>query len=467
MAEQVVIVGGGVSGLSTAYFLAQAGIRSTIVEKSGRLGGLIKTDFVEGCYLEAGPDSYVSAKPAVTELSRELGSLDNEIIPSNDRRRRVFLFRDGKLVPMPRGMVMMVPGRWAPTLSSGLFSPKTKLRFLSEIFVPPRERSGDISVAEFVVSHFGKEVLESVAEPLLTGVYGGDAELLSARSVLPTLFDYERRYGSLIRGVRQHRKKAGPGTLFQSFRRGMQSLTDALAEACHASVEIVHAEVTDLQRSGNEWRVKAGALWLETENVVLACPASVSANLLEAAAPKLAFELAAIPYSSAIVVTLVYERSQFKHPLQGFGLLVPRAERRCAAAVTWANTKFPQKVRADRVVLRAFIVGANARQLMNTSKAGLIEVIRADLCRLMNLDGAPPLFANVHVWPDSMPQYIVGHQQRCRNIESLLREHSGLFLANNTCQGVGISDCIARAKETAKNIIAKPHPARETQSPRN
>ena len=223
---RVLIVGGGVSGLATAYFLRQQGIRSVVVEKSNRLGGLVRTDRIQGCLLEAGPDSYIATKPALTELARSLGL---PLIGSNDSARRIFIVRRGKLVPLPKGMVMMVPSRLGPALASGLFSFGAKLRFLAELRLSPRERAADISVGELVSDHFGPEVLEYVTNPLLSGVYGGNAAALSARSVLPRFVGYEQRFGSLIRGVRQEANSAAPGSLFLSLRDGMQSLVDSLA----------------------------------------------------------------------------------------------------------------------------------------------------------------------------------------------------------------------------------------------
>ena len=241
---RVAIVGGGVSGLATAYYLARRGIDSTLIEKSNRLGGLIRTDLLEGCRLEAGPDSYLAAKPEVSELAVELGDLGQQIIPANEAARRVFIVRSGRLVALPRGMSMMVPGEQWPALTSELFSFETKLRFLREPFSPRRERPQDFSVGELVSEHFGRELLEYVADPLLAGVYGGDAAHLSAESVLPRFVEYERRYGSLIQGVRRDKIAVPQKGLFHSFRDGMQSLTDSLAQAVEGSATFVYGEAT-------------------------------------------------------------------------------------------------------------------------------------------------------------------------------------------------------------------------------
>jgi oxygen-dependent protoporphyrinogen oxidase len=456
MPDRVLIVGGGVSGLATAYLLSKAGIPSTIIEKESRLGGLIKTDQIEGCHLEAGPDSYIAAKPAVTELARELPGLAGQIIGSNDQARRVFVVRRGKLVPMPKGMVMMVPGQWGPLLRSPLLSMSAKWRIWKESFALPRERSEDISVGELIEEHFGQEVLDYLTEPLLSGVYGGHSANLSARSVLPRFTAYEQKFGSLVRGVRQElheksRAATSSGPLFLSLRDGMQTLTDALANAIAESTNVVHAEAVQVEKSGLSWRVKAGDAWFEAGRLILACPAHAAGKLLQNAAAPLASELSAIPYSSAILVMLVYDRAALHHPLNGFGFLVPEAERRTIAAATWVNTKFPSRVRPGLAALRGFIVGDQAIQLQNAPQTDIIQRVRADFQQFMGVN-VPPRFCTVHAWPRSMPQYVVGHAQRLQNVTNLLQQYPSLALVGNAYEGVGIPDCIRMAKQVVKQI---------------
>ena len=453
-AGRVIIVGGGVSGLATAYFLSRAGIRSAIVEKSPRLGGLIQTEHIQGCELEAGPDSFLAAKTAVTELAGELGELKERLIGSNDERRRIFVVRDGRLVALPQGMVMIAPAEWGAVLRSDFFSKKTKLCFLAEVLRWPRGRARDISVEEFVRSHFGAEVLEYVAEPLLSGVYGGDSGKLSAISVLPRFVGYEERYGSLVRGVRGERGRKADGSIFQSFRGGMRSLTDALWGAVNGSAGIVPQKALAIEAMRDGWRVLLADGSREASDVVLACPAHAAAKLCERAAPEMARELAAIPYSSAILATLVWERSKVSHPMGGFGFLVPRAERRVISAATWVGSKFPSRVPGELAAVRGFIVDPQAAQLLGTPKKVVVQLVREEFERLMGI-AADPLFSAVHFWPDSMPQYVLGHEARRANIKGLLRGLGGLHLVGNAYEGVGIPDCVRLAKETAKRISTR------------
>lgn len=452
----VVIVGGGISGLATAFYLGRRGIRSVLIEKSGRLGGLIKTDLLEGCHLEAGPDSFIATKPAAVELAEELGELRQQIIGSNDAARRVFIGRHGKLVAMPGGMSMMVPGNWMSALRSPLFSARTKVGFAGELLKKPRERTEDLSVAEFVRDHFGSEALRYVADPLLAGVYGGQTEKLSARSVLPRFLEYEEKYGSLIRAVRRGGgQSTHKGSLFLSFAGGMQTLVDAVANKLGPFTRVITGEVSSVQRSGNTWRVRLGHEYIEAPHVVLACPAHTAAELVHRSAPNLASDLSAIPYSSAILVTLVYERASLDHPLDGFGFLVPQSERRSIAATTWVSTKFPSRTPPRLAAIRAFIVDPESTALMKATNPELIDLVGEELRRWMGIT-APHRTYTLYRWPLSMPQYIVGHQEHQTRIGESLCEYPGLLLAGNAYEGVGIPDCIRRAKAVADGIFSDP-----------
>lgn len=423
-----------------------------MLEKSPRLGGLIRTDITQGCLLEAGPDGYLASKPAVTELAAQL-NLENEIVSSNDAQRRVFVVRNSEFIEIPQGMSMMVPGDLNAAMKTPLFSSNTKLRLLAEIFYPQRHRLTDISVQELVLWHFGEELLEYVTEPLLSGVYGGNSAQLSAESVLPRFIGYEREYGSLIRGVRRERRApAQTGSLFLSFQRGMQSLTDALSNAIAGSVVVLHEEVQKVEPVSGEWRINSANGQHSASHVVLALPAYAVAELLGHSIPALASELSGIPYSSAMLVTLVYRKAEPRIP-DGFGFLVPCRERQTISACTLVGTKWPSRIPADLLALRAFIVDPEAPKLLSASNDELVDLVRADFDRLMHVT-ADPLFSAVQRWPNSMPQYVVGHSARQKRIAGLLSQFPGLHLTGNAYEGVGIPDCVRLAKRTAEAILA-------------
>lgn len=450
--SNVLILGGGISGLATAFFLSRRGIRSTIVEARPRLGGLIHTQILEGCRLEAGPDSFIAAKTAVAELAREIPGLTEQIIGSNDESRRIFLVKNAQLLPLPHGMVMMIPGDLQSANSSALFNSETRAVLEREQSQRPRERLEDTSVAEFVLDHFDQTILDYVTEPLLAGVYGGDARTLSVASVLPRFLEYERRYGSLIRAVQHEHSLRQTGSLFLSFRDGMQALPDAIEQQLQGWCTVLQEEALSVKSMGEgKWRVSVKGGSLGAERIVIALPAHGAARVLETAAPELSADLGAIPYSSAITVTLGFERDRFPHPLDGFGFLVPRVERRHVAACTWVNTKFPERIAHGYAVLRAFIVAEDANEWMPAGDTEIVEAVREELRRLMGVE-VSPVFQLINRWPSSMPQYLVNHRSRVAGIRNRVAELHGIEITGNAYDGVGIPDCVRLARETANRF---------------
>ncbi len=452
----VAIVGGGISGLATAYYLAKAGIPSTIIERQPRLGGVIRTDAVDGCVLEAGPDSFLAAKPWALELIRELG-MDSEVIGSNDHLRVTFVKKKGRLVPLPDGLMLMVPTRVMPMMSSRLLSWPTKLRMGFEYFRRPSGSfAGDRSVAEFIRDHYGGEAVDYLAEPLLAGVYGGDPERLSVSSVLTRFVELERKYGSLTRGVLAARKQAaaqsGGLPLFQTLRGGLGELIEALVKACAGHMRVMEASANSLEPDAAGYKIRTTSGDVEAEHVVLACQAYQAAPLVQPLDPRLAELLSEIPYHSSITISFGYEKSTFGRSLDGFGFLVPKRERRRLVACTWVGTKFSHRVPDDKVVLRCFLGGGDEEVLNETDEA-LASAVLDELREIMDL-AARPAFTRIARWPRSMAQYVVDHERRVDRIENRLRKLDGVFLAGNAYYGIGIPDCIRMGREAARNIAA-------------
>lgn len=453
----VIVIGGGISGLAAAYYLARAGRSCTLVEPLPRLGGVIRTETVDGCVVEAGPDSFISQKPWALQLIHELG-LTGDVIGSNDHLRKTYILRRGRLVPMPDGLYLMVPTAVAPVAFTRLLSLSTKVRMALELLRrPPLFAPADRSVADFVRDHYGEEAVHYLAEPLLAGIYGGDPERLSILSVLPRFADLEQRYGSVTRGVLAGRRAAAGETqpLFQSLRRGMQQLTDALVEAISGSVTIARTEAQRLEPTASGYRVWGPGFSLEAAQVVLAVPAYIAGVLLRPLDDALAGLLSAIPYHSSITVALGYDRAGFGRPLGGFGFLVPRVERRLLTACTWVGTKFPHRVAENRVLLRAFVGAGDREDLLNQSDEAVIEAVREELRRLMGV-AAAPLFARVQRWHRAMAQYTVGHIRRMEEVNARLARLPGLYLAGNAYLGIGVPDCIRTAQLAAARISSEP-----------
>jgi oxygen-dependent protoporphyrinogen oxidase len=455
-----VIIGGGISGLSAAYYLAKAGIPATLIEKRNRLGGVIQTERVQGCTLESGPDSYLGVKPAATELIREVG-LGDQIIGSNDHQRVTFVVRNGRLVPLPDGLMMMVPTKIAPLVTTDLLGWGTKIRMGLEYLRRPRTGiSRDRSVSEFITDHYGTESLEYLAEPLLSGVYGGDPGRLSALSVLPRFVELEAKYGSLTRGVLAERARAARngrapgegGALFRTLKTGLSALIDRLAALASPNLAVVHDSAETVERTGYGYQVRIGGSWMNAKHVILACPGYQAAALVSGVGADLARLLDQVEYSSSLTLSLGYNRADLGS-LPGFGFLVPKKERRRMVACTVVQNKFSYRVADDKAVLRCFFGGASDEAVLSEPDESVIEMARTELRTIAGIT-AEPVFHTIARWPRSMAQYTVGHAQRLRNIESLVARLPGLYLAGNAYYGIGIPDCVRTGRDAAAAIAA-------------
>lgn len=448
-----IIVGGGISGLSAAYYLARAGKPSLLIDPAERLGGVIQTRTIEGCLVEGGPDSFLSAKPEAMNLIRELG-LEGEVIGSNDHHRATWILKRGKMIPLPDGLMMMVPTRILPTTFSPLLSWGTKIRMGLELFRSPGPRRPDRSIGEFVEDHYGKEAVDYLTEPLLSGVYGGDPYHLSLESVMPRFAELEAKYGSLTKGTlagiaqqaTHHQKSAGPKpTLFRTLKSGLATLTDAMATAAAPHMERLRGTVETVEAIEGGYRLRMNGTPLETSHLVVATPTWAAGALLRSLDPELAATLETVRYSSSLTAALIYDRATVTRQFPAFGFLVPKVERRFLVACTFVDQKFNFRVPANRLLLRCF-VGGDAAQSM--SDADLQAAIEADLDRMLGLKEKPIAF-HASRWPRSMAQYPVGHAENLARIESRLATHPGLSLAGNGYRGIGLPDCIRSGKEAA------------------
>jgi oxygen-dependent protoporphyrinogen oxidase len=430
---KIAVIGGGISGLSCAFYLGQAGHEPVVFDPHP--GGSIGTVTIEGCVLETGPESWLASKPWAEQLIRELG-LGGEIVGSNDAARRTYVLRHGHFVTLPEGLQMVAPTKVRPILESRLFSWQTKLRMGLEIFRSPQARP-DRPVSQFVAEHFGQEAVTYLAEPLLSGVYGGSPDELSAPAVLPKFVEYEQRYGSVVVGTLRDKRPSAGQSVFKTMKRGMGTLIDELA----GRVPVAHTRVESIAPSGGGWMVFASGEWLAFDHIVLACGANHAAPLVGPVDARLSELLTAVPYSSSAIWTFGFRRSDVPHPLDAFGFLVPGAERRAIMACTWLGSKWAERVPADKAVFRCF----------STDAAVPREAMLEDLSRLMGLDAAP-IFEMHNRWPDSMPQYSVGHIARVAEIEARAAAIPAFSLIGNAFHGVGIPDCVRGAQEAAVKI---------------
>jgi oxygen-dependent protoporphyrinogen oxidase len=437
MAPRVVVV----------YDLTRAGVDCTVFERNTRPGGVIETRCWQDCRLDCGPDSFISAKPEALALIRELG-IEDQVIGSNDDQRTTYILKNGRLIALPEGIMMMVPTKVMPMVRTRLLSWGTKLRMARELLRRPREYP-DRSVAEFVVDHFGEETLDYLAEPLLSGVYGGDPRQLSAQSVLPRFVEMERRQGSLSRAAMRSTRTGPRGPLFKTLKNGLGDLVGALAKG----LTIRHGEVEAIDRvAGGRYRIRANGAEIETDHVILAVPAWEASRFLGEIEGELAALLGQIPYSSSAIVSLIYDQDGYDGMRAGFGFLVPKRERQRLAACTFVNTKFAFRAPANRMVLRCFFGGIDDAGVLAESDESLVEIARQELRRILNLQAAP-VYHTIARWPRSMAQYTVGHGARVREIQARSAAIPGLHLAGNAYEGIGIPDCIRTGRAAARRIV--------------
>lgn len=447
MANRVTVIGGGLSGLAASYFLTRAGHAVTLVEPEQGLGGILETRIVDGCRIEAGADSYLAAKTALRELITELG-LAGDIIGSNDHQRRTYIFRDGRLMAMPEGLAMVAPSDMATLAASPLISPRGRLRAAQEMLRSrPPAPLADRSVGDFVRDHWGEEFVSYLAEPLMTGVFGGDVETLSVMQVLPRLADLETRYGSVSRGLIAEPAPQRGGALFETLKGGWSQLIDALS-AQLSNITRIQAPARRVERKATGWTVSGEDFSLTADHVIVATRTWQAAPLVEGLDPELARLLGQVPHSSAATVGLIFEKDGFPELPAGFGFLVPRRERKSILAATFVDRKFDHRAAPDRVVIRAF-VGGDA--WCAAPDAELLAAVRQDLARILQLDLAP-VAHSIGRWPQSMPQYVVGHGDWVRRVSDRVAQWPGLSLIGNAYDGVGMPDCVRLARHAASRV---------------
>ena len=462
--KRIAIIGGGVSGLSAAFHLEElrrqgAKFEYSVLEASARLGGVLRSEKLDDCLVEAGPDSFLSEKPWAADLCRRAG-IGDQLIGSNDAARKTYIFVDHRLVPLPDGLMFMVPTNFAAAAASPLFSTRTKLRIMRERFFPPQRTQTDESVADFVERHYGSEMVERLADPLLSGVYGGRAKDLSIRAVLPRFAEMEAVYGSLGKGMLAARKKTIQGAakseavpaIFTSLRNGMQGMTDAIAGRLPPETVRVEAHVQAIQREGDRWVVSAGYGSDEFDSVIFAVPAHVAAQLIGMINGELAGELRAIPYTSSVTVALVYSAEVRAALPPGFGFLVPRSEGLKMLATTFVHNKFPHRAPPDRALLRCFLSSEDDEDLLELSDEHILAIIRAELRDTLNIAGDPRA-VRIYRWKNAMAQYAVGHLERLARIEQLMKNFPTLALAGNGYRGIGVPDCVRSGEQAAQRVL--------------
>jgi oxygen-dependent protoporphyrinogen oxidase len=460
---RVAIVGGGISGLTAAFYLEQERRRGTplefvVFEADARFGGVIRTERVDGCIVEAGPDSFLTAKPWARELCEDL-RMASQLIGSRNAERQTYMLLKGKLEPVPPGMHMMVPTKFGPILRSKLFSTATKLAMLREYFTPPPPLGADDdeSVASLITRHFNAEVVERLADPLLSGIYGGDAARLSARATLPQMVEREFRWHSLVRGALAARKEQGGSAqpLFTTVKDGMQRMTEAIIR--HLPRETLRSSrpVERIEQKEDGYRITSSGACEEYDHVILATPAYTTAKLLASLpeSAKLVELLNETSYTSTITVALAYLASDVRLP-EGFGFLVPRTEGKRMMACTFVDRKFEHRAPQGTALLRVFLSAMRNPQILELSDDQVTAIVKDELREILGI-AAEPRFTRVFRWKNAMPQYEIGHLLRVARMEMHMQRYPGLQLCGNAYHGIGVPDCVRMGRAMADAVMRR------------
>ena len=459
--RHVTIIGGGIAGLATAFYLQKRrqefglSLDYALLESNPYFGGKIITETVDDFIIEGGPDSFLTQKPEGLQLCRDLG-LTDRLLPTNDDRRNVFVLSKGKLVPFPGGFRLTVPTEFVPFALSPLISPWGKVRMGLDLLTPARQEQTDESVASFFRRRLGQEAVDKIAGPMMAGIYMADPERLSIQSTFPMFVALEKKYGSLIKGMRAAKKRRPPTNgqsgkapaMFTSLRGGMQELSTCLVQQLQGDLR-TNCQVSDIRYLNPGFEIifaQSNLTPLRTDAVILAVPAYIAARLLTSTAPELATKLEQIRYVSTATVSLGYRRADVvdQHDFNGFGFMIPRSEGQQIAACTWSSTKFNDRASDEDVLLRVFIGGDGRGHLAEQPDEALLKLAKTTVAELMGLT-ADPLLSRVFRWPNGSPQYDVGHLGRVSEIETLVDKVPGLHLTGSAYRGIGIPDCIKQA----------------------
>jgi len=475
---RVAVIGGGITGLAAAQRLVSRSdnVQVVLLESSRRLGGIIRTEAADGFLMELGPDSFITNKPAAIQLCEEIGFTD-QLIPTDARFRRSLVLRNGKPMPVPDGFMLMAPSKPWAILTTPILSIAGRLRLLGEALIARRTTEEDESLASFVRRRFGQQTLERLVQPLIGGIYTADPEKLSLKATMPRFSEMEQSHGSVIRATLAQQKgdrnrssgqhkdihdSSGSGArygLFATAAGGLSDMVAAIERTLLKSgrVEIqLGVEVAGVERptaSDSHWIVQLRDQRPMTfDAVIVTLPTHAAARILKTAIrPELHAALQEIEYASSAIVVSGHQLSDFEHPMDAFGLVVPAIERRKILAVSFSSRKFPDRALAGQILLRTFVGGAMQPELLNNDDDSIAGFVNDELRSIFGMK-AEPFFNEVIRYNNAMPQYHVGHLDRVARIESLLKNTPGLHLAGNAYTGVGIPDSIASGWVAADNV---------------
>lgn len=442
----IAIAGGGISGLAAAYELATRRVPFVLFEASERLGGLVRTEHVDGFTIEAGADSMLAQKRAALDLCGELG-LAPKLLTQKDPRT-AFVLHAGRLHPLPSPSLLGIPATWRGLARYSLLPPAARLRVALEPLVPVRHDGAEESVAAFFARRFGAATVDLLAQPLLGGIHAGAIASLSLPGLFPRLAEAEQSGGRVLRWVQRTARVSSDGA-FRSLASGMSELVDAIHRRLPVGSVRRGSPVAGLERREGGWRVTTPSGTVDCDGVILACPAHAAAPLLAPIDAEAAALCATTRYVSTVSVALAWPRSAVRHSLDGSGFVVSRASGGVRiTAATWVSSKWEGRAPAGQVLLRAYIGGAHDPHAVDEEDDTLIAVAVRELSAILSISG-PPALARVFRWRDAGAQHEVGHRERLAGLEARLAPLRGLAVAGSGFRSIGIPDCVADGRAVA------------------
>ncbi len=462
--KKVAIVGGGVSGLAAAYFLKKEAktkgrrIQVDLFEKENRPGGKFEARREKGYLIEGGPNGFLDSKPWTMELVRKLG-MEDRLLPSDQAAARRFIYSRGRLHELKPSILSF--------FLNGPLSIRGRLRIIAEYWAPATPRGEDTSLAEFGERRMGREAVERLLDPMVSGIFAGDPYRMSLRASFPRIAELEENFGGLTKAmlrIRSDKMKAkkrgedigassgptGPGGVLTTFKNGVCELTDRLALELDDRFH-PEEEVLSLEKDQNRWKIASRQGNYIADAVILATPSDITARLLSRTAPVAAEPLSLIPYSPMVVIGLGYKITDLDPPPLGFGYLIPSVEKIPLLGSLWDSSIFPGfRSDQDHFLIRAMVGGAHDQETPSLPDEALLELVRKNLSRTMGLT-ALPVFSTVFRWKKAIPLYTVGHLERLEKAETALP--AGIIITGNAYRGVGINDCVRDAEIAAGKTL--------------
>ena len=452
---KIAVVGGGIAGLTTAYFLSQSekvknrNAEIVLLEKEKTAGGCVSTDFEEGFQIERGPQGFLDNSPPTLRLVEELG-LSGRLVRAAPESKKRYLYKSGKLLPIPTAPPAF--------LTSSLLSLGGRLRVAAEYFVPPKKSNGEESIFSFASRRIGREAASVLVDALTLGVFAGKAEELSLTACFPKMAEMEREYGGLLKAALRKKGASpfGPRGTLTNFQGGLTELIKTLETKLEPIMKR-RVEVKKILREAGQYRLltqsPAGEETLRFERLILSIPSYQTAALVQEVSPELSSWLFQIRFAPVAVVATAFRKDQISQPLDGFGFLVPRKENRPIFGSIWSSAVFPHCAQEGSVILRTFLGGTIRPELVGQSDLELLSLVTGQLSPLLNIRGAP-IHTKIYRYPRAIPQYQLGHLNRLKKIEESQTNFPGLYLTGSSYRGAGINDCIREAERTAASVIS-------------